>query len=152
MWRALCFSTWIISKSDQDMSNKTKKYLWSFIGICVLLVVIIVAIGSGGSSAKLQQSSFAQLAQKHFADVQASIPELHDIHCVDDTCVGVAYFNFNTLPADVNTIIRGNAAAYSKFETDNSVGNHVTIFAQLNGKDLFQCNAADGQVTSCTNQ
>ncbi len=136
------------------MSNKTKKYLWSFIGICVLLLVIIIAVesNSGSSEQVDKQAQFAQLAQKRFDGIKSSIPELHDIHCIDDTCIGVAYFNFSTLPTDVNTVVRGNAAAYSKFEIDNSVGNHVTIFAQLNGKDLFQCNAADGQLTSCTNQ
>lgn len=99
----------------------------------------------------VQQPTFAQLAQKRFDDIKTSIPELHDIHCVDETCIAVVYFNFNTVPSDLETIIRGNAATFSKFEMDNSVGSHVSVIAQLNGKDIFQCRAADGKVTTCSN-
>jgi hypothetical protein len=135
------------------MNSKTKKYLWAFIGICVLLVVIIIRVSSSSGPAQPdKQAQFAQAAQKHFAEVLASIPELQDIHCVDNVCGNVVYFNFNTLPTDVDSVIRGNAATFSQLDFENTGSSHVTVAAQLNGKDLFQCSAADGKVTSCTNQ
>ncbi len=159
----LSFLGLIVGLIRPTLFKKTRKQLlFAFGGLTFVFFVMFSLVPESVEMPTLTQSvaeqtppvvkqpTFAELAQKRFDDIKSSIPELHDIHCVDKTCIAVAYFNFNTIPSDLETIIRGNTATFSKFEMYNSVGSHVTIFAQLNGVNIFQCSAADAKVTTCS--
>jgi hypothetical protein len=126
------------------------------LGICVLVIVIGV-VGSMATGSKNaapvvdKDAAFSDSAKAHFAEVQSSIPELASIHGVDDTISSVVYFDFKTLPADAEKVIRGNASTFSTFSMQANQGSHVTVYGQLNGKTFLKCEAADGAVTQCTN-
>ncbi|MBU6214492.1 hypothetical protein KGM48_01460 [Patescibacteria group bacterium] len=134
---------------------------WTLTG--VIIIIAAVAFGSAissfnnGAPATAEQTapaqpSLADLARQHFDSVQSSIPELKDIRCLNDQCdSSVVYFDFNTIPSDIDTIMRGNAATYSKFLIDNG-GNSistVSVIATLGNTQLMECDASQGQVTKC---
>jgi xanthine/uracil/vitamin C permease (AzgA family) len=103
-------------------------------GAIVLGLVIVtgVAVITGSNGSSPEQQTFADSVHQHFADVQTSIPELKDVTCIDSSCTGGVYFNFaTTTPSDLETVIRGNASTYSKFEMDNKQGSHVTVIARI---------------------
>ncbi len=126
------------------------------VGVAFVLLIIVCAVAVTNSSKNAapvvdKDAAFSDAAKARFANIQTSIPELADIHCLDNTCTNVAYFNFKTLPSDAETIIRGQAATFSTFHIHTYGVGHVTVYAQVAGKNLFHCDAADGKVTECAN-
>jgi hypothetical protein len=129
----------------------TKKKIWWIVGgVAVVLVTISVMSGSNSHPVAQTGPTYTQLAQQRFDGIKTSIPELKDVQCLDNSCDNsVVYFDFNTMPSDLETVIRGNAATFSKFETDNKHGSSVTVIARLGSNEVFQCDASDGKVTTC---
>ena len=95
------------------------------------------------------QKSFSDLAQARFDEIKTSIPELDRIECYEGKCDSVVYFRFNSLPDDLEFIIRGNTATFSKFKMDNTGVSHVTIVATYQGRTVFTCSGSKGIVDSC---
>ena len=117
-----------------------------------MVVLATISVMSGSDSQPITQTgpTYAELAQQRFDQIKTSIPELKDIQCLDNSCDNsVVYFDFNTVPSDLETTIRGNAATFSKFEMDNKHGSSVTVIARLGNNEVFQCDASDGKVTTC---
>lgn len=129
----------------------TKKKIWWIAGgVVVVLATISVMSGSDSQTVTQAGPAYADLAQQRFDGIKTSIPELKDITCLDNSCDNsVVYFDFNTVPSDLETTIRGNAATFSKFEMDNKHGSSVTVIARLGNNEVFQCDASDGKVTTC---
>lgn len=97
----------------------------------------------------MPQLDFNAESRKRFDEVKENFPELKNIECLDGDCTSVVYFNFNTVPDDLEFAIRSNTATFSKFKLDNTGTSHVTIFATHNNKTIFQCNGAKGVVKEC---
>ena len=149
----LSFVGLIVGIIKPSLFKQTRKRVGLGFGGGIILFFILFGVTSPKSqevASTPQQPTFAQLAMERFDTIKSSIPELKDIHCEVESCTGVIYFNFTKLPDDLETIVRGNAATFSKFEMDNSGVSHVSIFAQLDGKDVFHCEAAYAKVTSCS--
>jgi hypothetical protein len=155
---------WNYSKTEywyifvhMDTKQKGKgKVGWVVLTIVVLFVLTAIAATSGSSSGGTSQAqapkqpTYSELARTRFDTIASSSPELTDIACENDDCgSSVAYFDYKTIPGDFDSVIRGNAATYSKFGLDNHGISHVTVAARLNGTVFFACNAADGAVTKC---
>lgn len=128
-------------------------------GTIILIIFVfagiwgISSLSSSGSTTSVSipaQPTYADQARARFDTILASSPELSGIACENDDCSSsVVYFDYRTIPDDFDTVIRGNAATYSKFGLDNHAISHVTVAARSNGKVFYACNAADGAVTKC---
>lgn len=97
------------------------------------------------------KSSFSSEARSRFDDILASSPELSSISCESDDCSYVVYFNYKTIPDDVEFVIRGNTATFSKLKQDKTGVSHVSIAARFNNNVFFACDGADGMVQKCQN-
>ena len=93
--------------------------------------------------------SFATLSRARFDDILKSAPELKAINCIDSACDSVVYFDYTTVPDDLDFVIRGNAATFSKFKLDNTGVSNVSITARLDGRTLETCSAGQGKVKEC---
>ena len=112
-----------------------------------LVLITIFTIGCTGSSES--QIKFNTQARERFDTIKQEIPELDSIECYNDDCTSVIYFNFNTVPTDLEMVIRGNTGTFSKFKLDNRGVSHVTIFATHNGRTIYQCDGTKGAVKEC---
>ena len=92
--------------------------------------------------------SFDQSARDRFDTLVTEVPELGSIEC-EGTCSSVAYFNYVSIPNDLEMMVRGNTASFSNFKMQNGTGSRVSIFARADGVTVLQCDAANGVVTSC---
>jgi len=139
------------------MENKEKAVKkiyekWWFWLIAVIAVVILSSSGdsseNGSSSGISKEATFASEARARFDGILKDSPELESITCEED-CTDVVYFNYKTLPSDLNFIIRGNAATFSKFKLEKTGVSHIRITARFSGRDVVYCRAAGGVVTEC---
>src|SRR3989344_4010325 len=83
-----------------------------------------------------QGPDFNVLAQQRFANIAKGFSgsELGKISCLHDDCrYAQVYFDFKILPDDLDMIIRGNAATFSKFMKDSIGLSDVTVTARLGG-------------------
>lgn len=96
------------------------------------------------------EPDFSQLSRERFDTLVTEVPELSSIECETERCNNVAYFNYETVPEDLEMMIRGNAATFSKFKMDNSIGSNVSVIARSNGERLLRCDASKGAVTECS--
>lgn len=132
---------------------------WGKRKIIVVVVLILLIVGimnsivssSTPSTTSTPSTSFSTQARAHFDDVLRSSPELAAINCEGSDCGSVVYFDYKTIPDDVDFVIRGNAATFSKFKLDNTGVSHVTIAARYNGVVFKSCDADHGKVSECQN-
>lgn len=140
---------------NQNVSGKGSIRKWALGGILLaIIIIIVVAASSGGSKTQNndntpQGKSVDQLARERFNEIKNASPELDTIECENNCESGVAYFKFKTTPQNLETVIRGNTATYSKFMMDNGKGSNVAILATQNGNVIFQCSGAKGAVKEC---
>jgi|CXWL01.1.fsa_nt_gi hypothetical protein len=134
------------------MEQKEKKF-WeqkSFIYVAGFGLGLIIFLGMSNSSAPAPaKPDFSQQSRARFDSILAVSPELAGISCESNDCSYVAYFDFKTLPEDLDFTVRGNAATFSKFKLDNEGVSNVTVVARLNGNVLMSCEAAQGRVKEC---
>jgi len=131
------------------MEQQTKKPVykrWWFWVVSPIALLIVIAVFSGDSST--EENSFPSEVRARFDNIVKSIPEIEAVNCEGD-CTNVVYFDFKTTPDDLETIVRGNAATFSKFKMDNNDGSNVTIAARMNGNTIFYCDASQGVVKEC---
>lgn len=97
-----------------------------------------------------KMDNFNTKAKAKFADLKKDLPELGEkgIECFEDDCT-VVYFNFDTMPYDLEPIIRGNTATLSKLKLQETGVSHVSISAILNGQTVFTCSGSGGKVDEC---
>jgi hypothetical protein len=133
------------------MTEEKKPWINRHPILAIFLALVIVPTIFAGfiPTQNTTEPDFNQLAVERFNKIALEVPELDSITCEGDSCRSVAYLNFNTVPDDLEIIVRGNAATFSKFKNDNNTGNRATIIATYNGDQLMSCNAADGVVTEC---
>jgi hypothetical protein len=118
------------------------------IGVIWALTSIFSSAGHSLNTAK--QPTYSELARARFDTILASSPELSGIACENNDCASsVVYFDYKKIPDDYDSVIRGNAATYSKFGLDNNAISHVSVAARFNGQVFYACNAADGVVKDC---
>ena len=135
--------------------------------VVVLLVLLVIAIIAANISSNIKSSaptqapyvpaqhavhsdtSFGVKARARFDNVLSVSPELSGISCEGGDCTSVIYFDYKTVPEDLEFAIRGNAATFSKFKMENTGVSHVTVAARKNGQVFFSCNAASGVVSEC---
>lgn len=146
---------------NQASQTTTKLPVWKRpLNSPLLLVVIIMAWGavsminstSTPSSTPTQPTqSFSTIAREHFDQVLESSPELEAIRCEGGDCDTVVYFDYKTIPDDVEYVIRGNAVTFSNLRKRTVGTSHVSVAARFNGNVFFACDAAQGAVTECQN-
>lgn len=94
--------------------------------------------------------AFSDLARERFQEIRRAIPELESIMCENDNCTNGALFIFSTIPSDLDMIIRGNTATFSKFKMDTTGNSIVTIAALNNKRELvLLCQGVEGRVVNC---
>ncbi len=126
------------------MKNPLKK---AFTIIFALSFLIIV---SGCSSDDNKRDEFLRESRERFDEIESNFDaELKNIECHNEQCDSVVYFNFNEIPEDLETIIRGNTATFSKFKMDRLGMSNITIFATHNDEIIFQCDGSKGVVKTC---
>ena len=96
------------------------------------------------------ETDFSTLSRERFDSLVADVNELESITCLPESCTNVAYFNYLSVPDDLEMIIRGNAASFSKFKLDQTGTSNVTVFGVVVGVQVLRCDAAKGVVTQCT--
>ncbi len=140
------------------MEEQTKKRFYKRWWFWVLAVLVLGVISYSGNKTNVPQtgvepevttSSFSALSRARFDDILKSAPELQAINCIDSDCRDVVYFDYKTVPNDLEFVIRGNAATFSKFKMDNTGVSNVTVIARLDGRELIACTAAQGRVKEC---
>src|SRR3989344_6316741 len=132
------------------MEQQTKKPVykrWWFWVVSPIVLLIVIVVFSGDSSTN-EENGFPAQVKARFDNIAKSIPELEAVNCEGD-CTNVVYFDLKTVPEDLETIVRGNAATFSKFKMDNNDGSNVTIAARVNGNVVFYCDASQGVVKEC---
>lgn len=134
------------------MEQKEKKF-WekkSFIYVAGFGLGLVIFLGMGNSSAPAPaKPDFSQQARARFDNILVASPELSGISCESNDCRYVVYFDYKTVPDDLDHTIRSNAATFSKFKMDNTGVSNITIVARLNGHVLMSCKAAQGRVKEC---
>lgn len=145
--------------------NKEIKFTWiskhpkaSVIIVLVLLLLIILSSGEGSSNkntnsvkkaeTEIAQKDFSTLMKARFDEILKDSPDLESITC-EGNCESVAYFNYKTIPNDLEMVIRSNTATYSNFKLKEKGVSHVSIFARYNGQTILQCDGSQGAVDSC---
>lgn len=135
-----------------------KKWRTWVIAWIVLSIIFVIAISSSGEktdnvqqdSPKTEAKSFNQLANERFQEIKQSAPELDSIECENNNCdTSSVYLNFNSMSEDLEMMVRGNTATYSKFRMDNNKGSNVGVYARYQGKIVFQCEGSKGAVKEC---
>ena len=121
------------------------------IGVAAFIILIFLIPSSPETEtvSNNEEPDFSQLSRERFDKLATEVPELSSIECEPVTCNNVAYFDYVTVPEDLEIMIRGNAATFSKFKMDNSIGSNVTVIARSNGEQLLRCDASKGAVTEC---
>ena len=139
-----------LNKSHANILMKTQLLSLGLFGLALTL------LGAGCAPETTPTGpDFNTLAVERFAQLEASWKEggdeLETIECPNGNCRSVVYFRFNELPVDpdMETVIRGNAATYSKFKLDETGTSHVTVIGTINGNLMFQCYASKGMFTDC---
>ncbi len=138
---------------DKSSQRKRRITFWA-LGILAVLILISV-LGSektelAPTQSAEQEQSISALTRERFDQIATAIPELNKIECLNNDCSSsVVYFDFAKVPSDLDSIIRGNTATFSKFRKDNSSGSHVTIIARLNGSQIMKCDGSSGRVDKC---
>jgi hypothetical protein len=131
---------------------KWNQWLGIILFLYIFYLIMLGAMGGGSpasSNSESTSSSFSSEARTRFDDILSVIPELSSISCEGGDCSSVVYFDFKTIPYDIDTLIRGNTATFSKFKLEKTGVSHVTIMARYNGNVLKKCNASGGIVDSC---
>lgn len=136
--------------NNQNIGKKPiGKIVLGLIGIFIVIGIIAAVGGSDEPQGSSKQENFVQLANQRFSGiVEANKPQLDRIECAGGTC-GEMRMYWNTLPEDLETILRGNAATFSKFRIDNLGTSNVIVFAIHEGKETAFCRAAKGRVEEC---
>lgn len=127
----------------KQLTSKQKIGIVVIIGIFVLLEIVIFSPEKPAA-----ESTFASEARAKFNDIASASPELKDISC-EGNCDSVVYFNYKTLPADLEFVIKSNAALFSSLKMEKDNGSYVTVFAQYRGNLIYSCNADHGRVSHC---
>lgn len=114
---------------------------------------LIIAIFIGANFAPTENevgADFSDMARDRFNNIQDSFNGELEINCLGGNCNSVTYFNWLSEPQEgLESITRLNAASFSKFKQDNGNGSRVTIYSELNGSLVLQCNASNGVVNEC---
>lgn len=130
-----------------------KKWQFWLMAVSLLLLILLVSALSGGDKKTTDEPDFNQLAQERFNQIKQSAPEIDSIECENNNDCNsggsTVYLNFNKLTDDLQTVIRGNTATYSKFRMDNNKGSNVGVYARYQGKIVFQCEGLNGAVKEC---
>jgi hypothetical protein len=147
---------------QQEKKSIFKKW-WFWV---IAVVAFIIVINSLNESVKKSQTvsdtsipvvnkpvvlPFSSEARTRFDGILANSPELTSISCESDDCSYVVYFNYKKIPDDVEYVIRGNTATFSKFKKDKTGVSHVSIAARFNDDVFFGCSGANGVVEKCQN-
>lgn len=139
---------------DTKPVGKAERIFASAVVVIVIVGVLWALISIFGHLSKPAPKgpTYSEQARTRFDTIVASSPELSGIACENNDCgSSVVYFDYKTIPDDYDSVIRGNAATYSKFGVDNGGISHVTVAGRFNNKVFFACNAADGVVKDCSN-
>src|SRR3989344_1610091 len=133
---------------EQQTKKPVYKRWWFWVVSPIALIILICIFGGDGSTPATSEEGFPAQVKARFDNIAKSIPELEAVNCEGD-CTNVVYFDFKTTPDDLETIVRGNAATFSKFKMDNNDGSNVTIAARVNSNVVFYCDASQGVVKEC---
>lgn len=134
------------TESKSFLGNKNVVYV--VVGIAILMFIFSTFGGNSTLNTSSTEDNFQNEARVRFNDIATSIPELEAVNCEGD-CKHVVYFDFKTLPDDLETIIRGNTATFSKFKMEKTGVSNVTIAGRIDGKTVFFCEASQGKVKEC---
>lgn len=104
-------------------------------------------------NASSPERNFSSISKKRFDQIledfnEISPGQLGDIECLGE-CTGVAYFHFNTVPNDLQTVIRAQAVTFSRAKLENMGTSNVTILATVGGQTVYQCDASQGLIKEC---
>jgi hypothetical protein len=159
MWWAFCFSTHgIISNLDNFMDKNIKvsykdwdsKKKNKVAIICLIIFACWAWFMYGGQKNSPSNSQInTQQISDRFDEIKSASPELGSIEHKSDTYV---VFKYNTVPEDLEYVIRANTATFSKFNLENlgsGTTGYITIDAEYNGKVIFSCSGSYGKVESC---
>jgi len=128
-------------------------FILGFIIIGQILGIVLPETSSTPSVSQINSSqSFDQIAKAHFKQIQSgfSSSELKNIECFENNCdSSVVYFNFKTIPSDLDMIIRSNAVIFSNLKKQEKGTSSVTVTATLGDKILLKCNSKQGKTTDC---
>ncbi len=122
-----------------------KKKILIGIGIFFFLLVMLYSCAPGIE----EGGAFDTAAKERFATILESSPELNSITCLDNVCNSVAYFDYNTVPDDLEFVVGTNASTFSTFKKEELGASHVTIIATYNGSTILTYNASSGTVDDC---
>jgi len=129
----------------------TKQLVSIAIGSIIIIFLFIFLFGGNSNTPEQTNSEndFSVQAMVRFNSLTSAIPELEAVRCEGGNCKYVVYFDFKEIPEDLETIIRGNTATFSKFKMDNTGVSNVTLAARISGNIIFSCQASKGIVENC---
>jgi len=153
--RPLLFANFFQMEIGKGSIFKSKVF---YILLAIVIFAFIGAFMDDGSSTSQQntpspKTQFSAISKARFDDIakgfnEATPGELKSIECVDD-CTSVVYFHFNTLPSDLQTVIRAQAMTFSNAKLENTGTSNVTVFATVGDRTVYKCNASKGVVKEC---
>lgn len=145
-----------IIRFENDLKGRTWKF-WVgaviFLGIFYFIISSFISPSSPSGTAtetpsSSNSSNFGSLSRTRFDNILSASPELRSITC-EGACDTVVYFDYITLPDDLEFVIRGNAATFSKFKLEHTGVSHVSVIARYGGVEVMSCRAAGGIVSEC---
>lgn len=136
------------------MERKIKKWHW----VVAVVFVIFLSILISNSAKQIEKAPqinqldkreiFNKTEQERFNGVAEEFPDIESIKCFEGDC-SVVYFSFQTIPDDLEFVIRGNAATLSKRKLEQVGVSHVTVIGTYNGQTILTCSANQGKVDEC---
>ncbi len=133
----------------EDKNKKNKEVVIGLVVFGIIFWIVMSMIGGSSDNTPNKYDQFGPLSRARFDQIKSESLELNSIDCLSTNCDDVVIFKYNKLPGNVETIIRGNAATFSKFKLDNLGVSHVSVSAEYNGRTIFSCRASSGKVDSC---
>mgnify|MGYP001565081156 FL=1 len=133
------------------MEQKEKKKHNTVAVVFLIVFAIFIWIFYGGETNNPSQSQIVtQQINDRFDTILSSSPELNSIEHKSNTYV---IFKYNTIPDDLEFVIRANTATFSKFNLENlgaGTTGYVRIDAEYNGESIFSCSGSNGMVERCS--
>lgn len=115
----------------------------------IFFVFVFWFFYSGETNSPSNSQVVTQQINSRFDDIKSASPELNSIEHKSDIYV---IFKYNSVPEDLEYVIRANTATFSKFNLEHlssGTTGYVTIDAEYNGKVIFSCSGSYGKVESC---